>query len=887
MMCSCTCSYWWGKTVALRLLAAAAVFGTIISAVLSAAPVTAVADGSTVYVNSGTSGAACSDTLADAGSQAEPFCTVQAGVDAAQPGQTVMVESGYYRSPVTMTNSGSPGDPITITGALLGSSMESVLTGDGDIAGDELPAITFNGVHDVVVRNLWASTLGPGFDVKDSSRVTLENNQIEAPLSPDGISVTQPGVIIEGQSSDVTVSSNQILDYDTGVAVDPGAQGTVVTTNLFDRNTGAGLVATGAAGTVVTSNTFRDNCGPGITLLQGSTGSTLENNILYSDATETPALACQPSGTAELNVSADSAPQTTEAYDLIDPNSGIAPYTWSGTRYSSPAQLQAATGQGAHDIQADPLLPTQDAGTLSEGSPAINSADANAPGELATDINGDPRVDDPLVPSTGTGPGDYDRGAFQFQNPYSVLPTVSVAKGFAPVTVTVTAVEHNPWHTPITSYTFDFGDGTAPQVSTSPTVTHTFTSPSTSNSSLSDDVGVSATEADGTVVHSTFGTQVEVQGTTGTYHSVAPSRLLDTRTTGALVPAGGTRSVRIEGNTKIPGVPASGVTAVVLNLTATATKGSGYLTAYAAGTTRPATSNLNWTGNDATTANQVTVPVGANGTVDLYTSGATAILADIQGYYTDNSIGATYTSVTPARILDTRSADGISTRTAITNNTINLAVRGHGGIPANAADVLVNLTAVDTGTVGYLAAYPQGTTANVSNLNWTSRNATRSGLAVVPIAADGDISIKVSGTAQVLADVSGYFTNDDTGAQLTTITPARVLDTRKAIGVTTTTPLTGGHILTLSVAGNNGIPYNATAVILNITVTGGTSKAGYLTAWASGLPRPNTSNLDWTNTGATVPNAVIVPLGLYNDDIDLYVSGTTHVIADISGYYTN
>jgi hypothetical protein len=71
---------------------------------------------------------------------------------------------------------------------------------------------------------------------------------------------------------------------------------------------------------------------------------------------------------------------------------------------------------------------------------------------------------------------------------------------------------------------------------------------------------------------------------------------------------------------------------VVLNVTATGNTSSGVLQAWADGTPRPSTSNLNWAPGQ-TIANQVVVPVSADGKVDLYVTGTTHVIADIFGYY--------------------------------------------------------------------------------------------------------------------------------------------------------------------------------------------------------------------------------------------------------------
>jgi hypothetical protein len=121
----------------------------------------------------------------------------------------------------------------------------------------------------------------------------------------------------------------------------------------------------------------------------------------------------------------------------------------------------------------------------------------------------------------------------------------------------------------------------------------------------------------------------------GALGALSPVRLLDTRTgVGApqgAVAAGGTVSLQVTGR---GGVPASGVSAVVLNVTATEPTGPGYVTVYGDGTARPATaSNLNYV-KDQVVPNLVIAPVGANGKVALYNGSADTVqlVADVSGY---------------------------------------------------------------------------------------------------------------------------------------------------------------------------------------------------------------------------------------------------------------
>jgi subtilase family serine protease len=117
------------------------------------------------------------------------------------------------------------------------------------------------------------------------------------------------------------------------------------------------------------------------------------------------------------------------------------------------------------------------------------------------------------------------------------------------------------------------------------------------------------------------------------YTPVTPVRILDTRYgTGGykgLVGAGKTISVQVAGKNGVP----SGVSAVVLNVTATNPTASSFVTVYPDGQSRPVVSNLNFIKGE-TIPNLVIVPVGSDGKVDFYNaSGSVSLLADLAGYF--------------------------------------------------------------------------------------------------------------------------------------------------------------------------------------------------------------------------------------------------------------
>jgi hypothetical protein len=82
------------------------------------------------------------------------------------------------------------------------------------------------------------------------------------------------------------------------------------------------------------------------------------------------------------------------------------------------------------------------------------------------------------------------------------------------------------------------------------------------------------------------------------------------------------------------GVPGSGVSAAVLNVTVTNTTAASYLTVWPDGTTQPLASDLNWVAGE-TVPNLVVVELGSDGAVDIYNySGSTDVAVDVEGYYT-------------------------------------------------------------------------------------------------------------------------------------------------------------------------------------------------------------------------------------------------------------
>ncbi len=121
--------------------------------------------------------------------------------------------------------------------------------------------------------------------------------------------------------------------------------------------------------------------------------------------------------------------------------------------------------------------------------------------------------------------------------------------------------------------------------------------------------------------------------------------------------------------------------------------------------------------------------------------------------------------------------------------------------------------------------------------------------------------------------------------KFTAVQPTRELDTRTGTGVPAG-KLGAGAAITVKVTGLAGgvIPPEAKAVALNLTATEA-SGPGFVTAWPTGQTRPPTSSLNLSGAGETAANAVVVPVGLAGQ-VNLYTLQGTHLIADVTGYFT-
>ena len=359
----------------------------------------------------------------------------------------------------------------------------------------------------------------------------------------------------------------------------------------------------------------------------------------------------------------------------------------------------------------------------------------------------------------------------------------------------------------------------------------------------------------------------ETPGSTFTPRS--PLRVLDTRTTGGPIGAGRTVTVNLASR-----VPAT-ATAVVLNVTGVAPTASTFVTAYPGGTTRPTASSLNLTAGEVR-ANQVTVALGADKTVQLYNnSGSVNLVADLAGHYATGA-GSKFTVLAPNRVLDTRWQTPLGP-----GGTWTLDLRS--SVPASATAVTFNLTATEPTASTFVTAWPAGATRpTASNLNVVAGE-TRPNQVTVTLGTDRRVSLyNNSGTVELLADLTGFYT-PDYGAEFLPLSPTRVLDTRNGTGMNgPAAPLGPGASLGVDLS--QDAPLNATGVAMNLTGVSSTTST-YVTAWGQWMVQPFGSSTLNLVPAKAIPNAATIAferargLELYNH------RGSTHLIADLSGVF--
>lgn len=364
------------------------------------------------------------------------------------------------------------------------------------------------------------------------------------------------------------------------------------------------------------------------------------------------------------------------------------------------------------------------------------------------------------------------------------------------------------------------------------------------------------------------------------YVPIVPTRILDTRIGyGGPGPLGADQALTLQVS-GTSSMPTTGVGAVVLNLTATEPTANSHMTVFPNGESRPTASNLNFVAGK-TVPNLVIAKLSAAGRIDIYNNaGSVHVIADVMGWF---PIGSSYQPQTPVRILDTRAGLGAPLAPVGPNADIDIQISGNGGVPSTGVSaVVLNVTATAPTAASFVAVFPsQSGLPTTSSLNFGAGQ-TIANAVIMGIGPDGRVRLhNDSGNVELIADVQGWFSSSST---YHSVTPNRVLDSRSALGISTTTPVPQNGVVNVKVTGTSGVPPTGVgAVVLNVTVTEATAPS-WVAAYATGSNLPGVSNLNFV-AGDTVPNLVIARVGVDGSVAFFNSSGSTHVVVDVAGWF--
>ncbi|MFN6120326.1 MAG: L,D-transpeptidase family protein [Actinomycetes bacterium] len=393
------------------------------------------------------------------------------------------------------------------------------------------------------------------------------------------------------------------------------------------------------------------------------------------------------------------------------------------------------------------------------------------------------------------------------------------------------------------------------------------------------------------------GTAAAAPGDPSAYVALpAPSRLLDTRVTGTAVAAAGRVPVRVTG---APGLPDPATTnAVVLNVTVVGPARVGFWTVFPTGLPMPTASNLNvderWAllGDALAMPNLVTVPVGPDGTVTVYSQRGGHVVVDMLGSYQTSgatAAGRLQPLARPERIFDSRNFLVVAPG-SVTEVRVPAALGA-----AGASAAVLNVTVIGS-DAGYWTVFPAGTTPPLAdNLNSLFLGHVSANQAIVPLDADGDFSVFSQSGGHLVIDVVGLVTGptapvSTAGLFVPLAAPTRFLDTRTAatnpLG-RAQMPLPGWNV-EVGVTTDPAIGRtDVAALAMNVTATESLAD-GYVSVTPAGSNDPadkrrTTSSLNLVRAAQTLPNHTTVAVSARG--FDVFTQKGTHLIADVAGYY--
>jgi hypothetical protein len=239
------------------------------------------------------------------------------------------------------------------------------------------------------------------------------------------------------------------------------------------------------------------------------------------------------------------------------------------------------------------------------------------------------------------------------------------------------------------------------------------------------------------------------------FDATGPRRIVDSRTGEGTArrPWGAEHRV-----VSIPHLPVpNNVTAVVLNVTVTGPTAPSYLTIWPAGSAMPLASNINFVPGQ-TRANQVTVPVSADGRVEIANAaGVVDVILDIAGYYSQEH-GRAFHPLDPVRVLDTRTAGTAGPPARLGADPRTIDPRSIAGIVPPAGVYVMNVTALAATVPTFVSVQPAEGDWGTSSLNLTPGEIVPNQVTPPTLYPGTSVTLQNhAGSVDVVVDLEGYF----------------------------------------------------------------------------------------------------------------------------------
>ena len=397
--------------------------------------------------------------------------------------------------------------------------------------------------------------------------------------------------------------------------------------------------------------------------------------------------------------------------------------------------------------------------------------------------------------------------------------------------------------------------------------------------------GTIATRTDGT--NHTWTYSDSRPNEAGLFHPMNGSRIYNASVTGGTtvaIPAAG-----------VGGIPATGVAALLVNITVASPAVSGWGIGWSTdtGTTPPSPVLSNYFNAGIVSAsNSTTIAVGADGKFNYNITSTQTVTFDVYGWYgkaNDGGGGAVFNAVSPTRLLDTS-----SNNTPLGNNeTRAINVTNQAGVPATGVKaVALSITATYSAPFRFppassdtwLVAYPSNASRPpTSNIN-AHTGVPVDNLVVTQPGPDGKINLyNAYGPTNVTVDVVGWY-GDATqydGSVFVPVTPVRVLDTRGP-DFEYNQPLAANTAYPVTVAGVRGLPAPQLTGIAGTTLTLGTNDF----TCQSASDQSCGGNTDYArNTSTWAPTGFHTATGADGAIKITNGAATVHVVLDVSGYF--